>query len=402
MHPSGDFCGLLRAAAGAAAPFFAWQDPRGDTFVAAAIEGACSQIHELGLRRARAPSKALLWRPFDAQRRLASSPAGRVDWMSAAWDGLLGLNAARFTVSAPDASSTGLADRLGASGDKSAGFRAEAAESGIRYQERVAAAVQACREGALRKVVLARHETWRAPTGAVVDIPATVDALRAADPSAIVFVLGDGQGRAFLGATPEVLVRVNNGVARTHALAGTRPHDAGGHEEHGLMGSAKDREEHLHVVEDIRRRLSAVCTDVVTATAPRPVRAATVQHLETPLHGQLLAGVRAADVAAQLHPTPAVCGSPRAGAREYLQRHEAWDRGLYAGYVGWQDDDGQGVAAVAIRSMLVDGDRVALFAGGGVVAASIPAREWQETRWKMAVARRALRWRPVACGGDRA
>ena len=256
-------------------------------------------------------------------------------------------------------------------------------------------AERACRKGILDKVVLTRSVTRTAPDGMRFSAAATIRALRAANPDAIVFAVGDGRGRVFCGATPEVLLRVRGGSVTTHALAGTCARSDDPDERTGqaaaLLASDKDRREHAFVVDQIAAALAPFCDDVSHASAPRIKDLPRLMHLETPIFGRLRAGVRWPDIVAALHPTPAVCGSPRHAALAWLRRHEHLERGGYAGHFGWVDAAGDGACAVALRCALLHGDRATLYAGAGVVAGSEPEAEWHETELKLQSAAEALR-----------
>lgn len=244
---------------------------------------------------------------------------------------------------------------------------------------RVAAAEAACRQGHMNKVVLARAASRPAPTGRRYDVAATTASLRAAYPDAWIYAIGDGAGRAFVGASPELLARRDGGRLRTHALAGTaRVDDAV-----ALSRSMKDRREHAWVVDALRADLGPWARAVRVAEAPRPRVAGPIVHLETPIEADLRPGVTLDRVAAALHPTPALGGHPRAAALAWLDAHEPLERGLYGAPVGWVAPNGDGVFAVAIRGALLDGGRAWAFAGAGVVAGSDPAAEWRETTWKL-------------------
>ena len=116
---------------------------------------------------------------------------------------------------------------------------------------------------------------------------------------------------------------------------------------------------------------------------PRVAMARSVQHLETPVSGRLSTAGHVVDVVERLHPTPAVGGYPRDRALALIRELERFDRGWYAGPFGWIDIDGSGEFAVAIRSGLVSGCRASVFAGCGIVAGSVPAEEFAESRLKM-------------------
>ncbi len=256
------------------------------------------------------------------------------------------------------------------------------------YTAAVATAVAAIGAGVFDKVVLARRRTLPAR----VDPGDLVRRLARLDPTCAVFVLQRGPV-AFCGATPEELVVLDGRRLRTVALAGTAPRhddpDADAAAGRALLASAKDRAEHDFVVAAITSRLAALGLVDPTPAEPELVRLARLQHLRTPVTARVerrRGGVSDMDVlrvAGVLHPTPAVAGTPDAAALEFIARHEDFDRGWYAAPVGWCDLDGNGELRVALRSALVDGDGVHVFAGAGIVAASDPDAEYDETELKM-------------------
>jgi isochorismate synthase EntC len=189
------------------------------------------------------------------------------------------------------------------------------------------------RAGALRKVVLARTETRRAPAGAHYDATLTWQALRAGNPQSFTFAVHEA-GRTFVGATPERLATLAGDTLLTEALAGTAPRTS---DPARLLSSEKDREEHAVVVSAILAGLSPhVLPDSLHFPATPCLKALPrLWHLHTPITARLRPGATLADVVLALHPTPAVCGVPRAAAADFLNAHEGFDRGLYAGPVGW-------------------------------------------------------------------
>jgi menaquinone-specific isochorismate synthase len=221
------------------------------------------------------------------------------------------------------------------------------------------------------------------------------------------FVVQRG-GRAFVGATPELLLRLQGRQLETHALAGTErsdPPDAGGAgatcsiagpAARRLLGRDKDRREHQLVVEHIVDRLAPYCAELVAEPMPRVRILRHLLHLETLIRARLVADHHILDMATALHPTPAVAGVPVERSLELLSEVEAGERGWYAGPVGWFDQRGDGALSVALRSMLVGRCSARLFAGAGIVADSVPEAELEETRWKLAGAWVAL---TAAVGG---
>lgn len=237
--------------------------------------------------------------------------------------------------------------------------------------------------GRLAKLVLARAVVLRA--GAPLDPLRAVDRLRRAYPGCATFAVGRGPA-TFVGATPERLARVAGDRLATAALAGTAPRGAVPAEDRAwataLAANPKDRTEHAVVVDDLRARLTPLCRALRIPAHPRTLRTETLQHLMTPIRARLRPGVGVLDVAAALHPTPAVCGAPRDAARAALAARERLDRGWYAGGVGWFDADG-GEVDVALRAGLLEGRRAILYAGAGIVAASDWEAELEETRLKL-------------------
>ena len=242
---------------------------------------------------------------------------------------------------------------------------------------------------ALRKVVLARRTTLS--LAEPVDALSLVASLRARDPDAYQFALVHPTGAAFVGSTPERLFSARDGHAASEAVAGTRPRGADEGEDAALayemLLSAKEHEEFAIVREEVRRALAGVAEGGfrgVRAELEKGVlRHVSVQHLYARLGARLAPGRSEADVLAALHPTPAVCGYPRAAALDAVRRAETFDRGLYAGPTGWVAAD-SAEFAVAIRSTLVKpgGDELHLYAGVGVVAAADSAAEWHELNLK--------------------
>jgi isochorismate synthase len=245
-------------------------------------------------------------------------------------------------------------------------------------------AARACRTGALEKVVLAR--AVRARAQAPFDPAVALERLRDAYPNAYVFAVARGP-RCFLGATPERLVRLRDGAVDAACLAGSAPRGETPEEDArlgtALLASVKDRAEHAVVVRSVRAALEGVCSDVHSPDVPRLLRLRNVQHLYTPVDGQVSWPTCVLDLVQRLHPTPAVGGYPREGALRFIRAREGLDRGWYAGPVGWLDRRGDGEFAVALRSALLHGAEATLFAGSGIVAQSRASDEYAETCLKL-------------------
>ena len=236
----------------------------------------------------------------------------------------------------------------------------------------------------LKKVVLSRICQLRSQHA--IDTDAALAQLETRYPGCFVFLFEPRPHHAFLGAPPELLVRVYGERLETMALAGSAPRGATAEEDAangaGLLASAKDRHEHALVVEALCRRLTPITRCLKMADAPELLTLSNIHHLHTPVRGTLADLQGVLPLVELLHPTPALGGSPRELALAFIQEHEPTLRGWYAAPVGWIDANGDGAFAVAIRSAVVQEKRAWLYAGGGIVSASDPQKEWEETEWK--------------------
>jgi isochorismate synthase len=245
--------------------------------------------------------------------------------------------------------------------------------------------------GRLDKVVLARRVELRSPVE--LDVANALRRLSLSAPEGTVYAFRRS-GRTFLGATPERLVRTEGRAFRTDAIAGSIRRGADAAEDDALaaalLASEKDREEHAIVVDAIRALLAPVADRLEVAPRPSVMTLRHVQHLVTGVEGTLREAHGLLALAERLHPTPAVGGEPRALALALIDEHEGFDRGWYAGPVGWLGADGDGELCVALRCGIVDRTRATLFAGCGIVADSDPDREWDESRIKLRAVAAAL------------
>ncbi len=250
---------------------------------------------------------------------------------------------------------------------------------------------QVVEEQVAPKVVLARRALVEA--AGPIDVGAVLNSLAERYPSCTLFAISpaadDHSGRpVFVGATPERLARVEDGRVETMALAGTARSRPGeppiAEAEQALLSSTKDRDEHRFVLDMIVEHLRPLCRKLQVDDALELHRLANVSHLMTTICGELQDGVGLARIADALHPTPAVCGTPRQRARELIDTFEGYDRGLYAGTFGWMDPKGNGEFDVALRCGLIEGRRALLFAGAGITADSDVDVELDETRNKFA------------------
>ena len=195
---------------------------------------------------------------------------------------------------------------------------------------------------------------------------------------------------AFIGATPELLVKVEDAAIETMGLAGSI---ARGHDElsdyllgNELLESEKDRFEHDVVVQMIKRRLGPLTTRLDVPDHPILLKLGNIQHLYTPVSGELRQAEGVLPLLETLHPTPALGGVPRELAMQVIVEAELVPRGWYAAPIGWLDYRGDGVFGVAIRSAVCQERRAWLYAGGGIVAQSEADKEWDEA---------ALKFRPM-------
>ncbi len=271
-------------------------------------------------------------------------------------------------------------------------FRVRADRPHEIFRGQVALALDAFADGALEKVVLARSLT--VDHDGPFDVAAFLERLRALYPTCALIAVGRGDD-TFLAATPETLVRVSGDRVETAALAGSAPRGRHPEEDRtlgeALLGSAKERAEHAHVVDAIRNALAPRCAALAVPETPGLRRLFGIQHLETNIQGRLTSDDEdVLSLVADLHPTPAVGGVPSTAAQSWLQRNEGLDRGWYAAPVGWLDAAGGGDFRVALRSGLIrngvtesGGGRARLFAGAGLVDGSAPDQELAETRIKL-------------------
>jgi menaquinone-specific isochorismate synthase len=259
------------------------------------------------------------------------------------------------------------------------------------WEQAVGAAVGRIRAGQLSKVVLARD--IQATASQPVDPRALLDRLARRYPDCYTFsVCG------LVGATPELYVRRYGAELSSLVLAGSTPRGASAAEDArlgaALLTSPKNVEEHGYAVADVRGALRPLCERLEVADRPSLLRLANVQHLATAVTGLLAAHPdgwpSALALAAALHPTAAVGGTPAKAALKLIRELEGMDRGRYAGPVGWLDSAGNGEFGIALRCAELSGTRARLFAGCGIVAESDPETELAETQAKFRPVQDAL------------
>jgi menaquinone-specific isochorismate synthase len=258
------------------------------------------------------------------------------------------------------------------------------------WQSSVDTAVSRINAGELDKVVLARDIV------AQLDEPLHVGALlirlNESFPECWTFCV-DG----LVGATPELLIRRDGEHVTSRVLAGTmrrsRDTDRDGQLAAELLDSDKDQEEHVYAVESVAAALATHCTDLNVPERPFILRLANVQHLATDVTGELVDAAPALALAASLHPTAAVCGTPTERATHVIRELEGMNRGRYSAPVGWLAANGDGEFGIALRCALIeteDRKTLRLFAGCGIVAGSNGESEVAESQAKFAAMKSAL------------
>ena len=256
----------------------------------------------------------------------------------------------------------------------------------VEWRALVEAIVLRIGSGDFEKVVAARQTTLSFE--ADVDPADVLAELALSQPSCTRFAFRFG-GATFLGASPERLVRRDGPSIDTEALAGSnRTGDAGRLE---LLASSKDRAEHEPVLREIVSNLAPLCESLDYPDVPEVRTLRHLLHLRTPVRGRLKAPCHVLSLVERLHPTPAVGGFPKRDAVRFIVENEPVARGWYASPVGTFDASGNGEFAVALRSGVITGRDVVLFAGGGIVRDSNPESEFTETRLKLAALQAALR-----------
>ena len=267
---------------------------------------------------------------------------------------------------------------------------ADGALSGAQWSMVVARAVERINAGQLDKVVLARDLAVNA--GSAIDPRWLLHRLAERYDTTWVFAV-DG----LVGATPELLVRLEKGLVTSRVLAGTIRRT--GDDEHdlalaaSLARSSKDLEEHEYAVRSVAEALAPHCSSINVPESPFVLHLSNVMHLATDLAGVLTDGATSLALAASLHPSAAVCGTPTLVADAAIRELEQMDRGRYAGPVGWMDAAGDGEWGIALRCGAydrADPSQLRLFAGCGVVAGSDPDSELAESDAKFVPMRDAL------------
>jgi menaquinone-specific isochorismate synthase len=260
------------------------------------------------------------------------------------------------------------------------------------WQSQVSSAINAIKSNKLEKVVLARDVTATSKTE--ISIRSLLQRLEIEYPSTWIFLV-DG----LIGATPELLVRLNKSLVTSRVLAGTIRKS--GNEDRdltlaaSLAKSSKDLEEHEYAVRSVADALAPFCSSTNVPEAPFVLHLSNVMHLATDVTGVLNDSAKQSDIftlIAQLHPSAAVCGTPALEANKLINELEQMNRQRYAGPVGWIDANNDGEIAIALRCGQLSNDQksIRIFAGCGIVTGSDPATEFAESQAKLMPMRTAL------------
>lgn len=258
------------------------------------------------------------------------------------------------------------------------------------WKERVAEAIKRIEKNSVDKVVLAR-DLVATSTQEIQAIP-VLKKLASEYPSTWTFAV-DG----LVGATPELLLRLSRGMVTSRVLAGTIPKTGDDEKDLALAASlarsSKDLEEHEYAVRSVAEALEPFCSSTNVPESPFVLHLANVMHLATDVTGALSETKQRVDAFSllkSLHPSAAVCGTPRNIAFDIIDEIEGMNRGRYAGPVGWIDASGDGELGIALRTGQISGKEIRIYAGCGIVAGSNPEKELEESAAKMIPMRSAL------------
>lgn len=251
------------------------------------------------------------------------------------------------------------------------------------WMKSVKRATGSIQNGDIEKVVLARET--RLTYKNKIDIANVISQLSLNQVNSYIFAFESNEN-CFVGASPERLIKKENNLLFSTCLAGsiargkTKLED----EELGeaLLQDRKNLIEHEVVVHMIKEAMEEVCRSISAPSHPTLYKTRHIQHLFTPVIGEVANDISLFSVIEKLHPTPALGGYPKEKALQMIREIEVLDRGWYAAPIGWIDFKGDGEFAVAIRSGLIQGNQVSLFAGCGIVGDSDPVSEYHETKLK--------------------
>ncbi len=260
-----------------------------------------------------------------------------------------------------------------------------------RWNESILWALDAFSRTALDKVVFARKAVYEFMDA--LEPVSVLESLTSGTMDSFHYCFQPAGGAAFVGASPERLFKLDGAVLESEAVAGTRPRGEPGEEDErqaeALQNSRKDRLEHDYVRVSIREQLEPISSGFQMERQPALMKLASTLHLQSRARAILQPGRTSLDALEALHPTPAVGGYPVQAAMEAIREREPFDRGWYAGPVGWISRDASEFA-VAIRSGLVCRNSLALYSGAGIVYGSTPYAEWREIEHKIGTFMRVI------------
>jgi len=252
------------------------------------------------------------------------------------------------------------------------------------WEKRITEALRLILNGDLDKIVISRfvnHTLDIAP-----DYHRILTELSSSFPFCTIFGFNSGES-FFFGATPETLFTVHNSELETDALAGSIERGKNIYEDdilaNELLSSDKNLREHKKVVDFLISRLEKHSVTIIYKDTPKIRKLRNIQHLWTPINAKLKKNVNPLSILYDIHPTPAVCGSPQKIAYEKIPNIENFERGLFTGVIGWFNFSDVGDFSVAIRSGLIKGKELNAYAGCGIVNGSNSDEEFLETKLKL-------------------
>lgn len=255
------------------------------------------------------------------------------------------------------------------------------------FKALVSKGIQAIENNEFQKVVLSRKETVDLIN---FDLVAAFEKLTQLYSSAFVYCFFHPKVGTWLGATPEQLLKANDKMFETIALAGTQK-DTGSNE---VIWQTKEKEEQQYVTDYIVEILNDVASEVLVSE-PYSVKAGSIWHIKTNISGVLNSNSSLQEVIQLLHPTPAVCGLPKAESKAFVLENENYDRAFYTGFVGelnssFATDSVSSDLFVNLRCMEICDSQAHLFMGCGITKDSVPEREWEESINKSATMKKIL------------
>lgn len=250
--------------------------------------------------------------------------------------------------------------------------------------DKVHSALNQISSGTYKKIVLSRRVSLSISGKPI--LSEKLHKLSEEYPRCYIFAYGKNES-IFFGASPEKLAKISNGWVEADALAGSTPRGQNQSDDdrlaEELLLSKKNLNEQYAVVDFITNSFAEFSDEIVYDEKPIIRKLSNIQHLWTPIKARLKPGHTIFSILKEIHPTPAICGVPWSGALNFIRTTEAYNRGLYAGIIGWFNFEEQGEFAVAIRSGLLKNNKLYAFAGCGIVEGSDPELEFEETELKL-------------------